>query len=148
MKYERSARSGIVDPPQPETVVAEAVVNAARILGIANAELAPVVGVTPSSLSRMGKGEYRPREGSKEFEACVHFLRLFRSLDAVMSGDEVAARAWLRTPNIGLAALDPDQYVRPRDELAALGVVPLHHIQTLQGLLDAVAYLDSRRARI
>ena len=44
--------------------------------------------------------------------------------------DETVARAWLRNPN------------------AALGAVPLDHIRTVAGLVDAIAYLDARRALV
>jgi hypothetical protein len=138
--------------PAPSTdlaaVLAKAVLRAAQRLGLSNAELAPVVGITESSLSRMGKGAYRLREGTKVWEACVHFVRLFRSLDAFTGGDEAAARAWLRAPNIGLAGLDPEDYRRPREELARLGTVPLAALRHIEGLLDVVAYLDSRRALV
>jgi hypothetical protein len=132
----------------PATVLAKAVLRAAQRLGVSNTELSPVVGITESSLSRMGKGAYRPGAGTKEWEACVHFVRLFRSLDAFAGGDEAAARAWLRTPNIGLAGLDPEDYRRPREELARLGIVPLAAARSIEGLLDVVAYLDSRRALV
>jgi hypothetical protein len=132
----------------PAAILGKAVLRAAQRLKLTNAELAPVVGITESSLSRMGKGAYLPRPGSKEWEACVHFVRLFRSLDAFTGGDEPAARLWLRTPNIGLAGLDPEDYRRPREELAALGTVPLAAIRRFEGLLDVVGYLDSRRARV
>jgi hypothetical protein len=134
--------------PDPSAVLAKAVLRAARHLQLSNAELAPVVGITESSLSRMAKGGYRPRPGSKEWEACVHFVRLFRSLDAFSGGDETAARGWLRTPNIGLAGLDPQDYRRPREELMRLGTVPLTAIRSIAGLLDVVAFLDSRRALV
>jgi len=57
-------------------------------------------------------------------------VRLFRSLDALVHGDDAVARAWMTNPNTGL------------------GGVPLDMIQTLPGLVHALAYLDARRALV
>ena len=58
------------------------------------------------------------------------FLRLYRSLDSLVAGDESVARAWLRNEN------------------AALGGTPLTLIQSIPGLVNAVAYLDARRSLV
>ena len=68
--------------------------------------------------------------GTKPFELAVLFVRLFRSLDAIVGGDPQVARAWLVNSN---EALDG----RPADK-----------IRTIAGLLDVIAYLDARRARV
>jgi Protein of unknown function (DUF2384) len=81
-------------------------------------------------VSRMKRGDYRLDGGTKAFELGVLFVRLFRSLDAIVGGDEAAARAWLTNPNL------------------ALGGVPIEQIRTVAGLIDVIAYLDARRAPI
>jgi hypothetical protein len=134
--------------PDEGSILAAAVLRAAEHLGIPNRRLAAVVGISESSLSRMAHGGFAPRRGDKEFELCALFLRLFRSLDAFAGGDQEAARAWLRAPNIGLAALPPEDYRLPREELARRGKVPLDEIATIPGLLDVIGYLDSRRGSV
>jgi hypothetical protein len=57
-------------------------------------------------------------------------VRLFRSLDAIVGSDDVAARAWLRADN------------------RALGGVPFELIRDAAGLVRTVDYLDAARARI
>jgi uncharacterized protein (DUF2384 family) len=134
--------------PDEGSILAAAVLQAAEHLGIPNRRLAAVVGISESSLSRMAHGGFAPRRGDKEFELCALFLRLFRSLDAFAGGDREAARAWLRAPNVGLAALPPEDYRLPREELTRRGKVPLDEIATIPGLLDVIDYLDSRRGSV
>jgi Protein of unknown function (DUF2384) len=134
--------------PDESSILAAAVSRAAEHLGIPNRRLAAVVGISESSLSRMARGGFAPRRGDKDFELCALFLRLFRSLDAFAGGDREAARAWLRAPNIGLAALPPEDYRLPREELARRGKVPLDEIATIPGLLGVIDYLDSRRGSV
>lgn len=111
-------------------VVTKAALNAAERLGIPNKVLARIVGLSEASVSRMGGGAYTLSPGEKPFEIGLLFVRLFRSLDAIVGGDEAVARAWLRNDNL------------------ALGETPLQRIQTVAGLVDVIAYLDARRALV
>jgi hypothetical protein len=60
----------------------------------------------------------------------VLFLRLFRSLDAIVAGDDSAARGWIGSENL------------------ALDGVPRELIQSLPGLINVVGYLDARRGLV
>ncbi len=113
---------------QPDAVLTKAVIRASEKLGVSARALALVLGVSETTASRMQGGEYRLKTGRKEFELAVLFVRLFRSLDAIVGGDEAAARAWLANPNV------------------ALGDRPAEKIRTIAGLADVIAYLDARRA--
>ena len=55
------------------------------------------------------------------------FLRLHRSLDAIVGGDSTVAGFWLRNRNTVLGA-------------------PIALIQTVPGLVNVIQYLDARRA--
>src|SRR5262245_11574712 len=109
-------------------VMTKAALRAAGLLGISNKVFARIVGLSEASVSRMGTGGYTLTPGDKAFELAVLFVRFYRALDAIVHGDEAVARAWIANPN------------------AALGGTPLDLIQTLPGLVHAVAYLDARRA--
>ena len=109
-------------------VVAKALLNAAARLGLSNRALGRIVGLSEASVSRMGKGTFALRRGDKAFELGLLVIRLFRSLDAIVGGDEAVARAWLRNGN------------------DALGGKPLKLIETVPGLVNTLAYLDARRA--
>ena len=117
-------------PVSEGTVVTKAVLRAAAALGVSNKLLASTVGLSEASVSRMGSGMYTLTPGDKPFELSGLFLRLYRSLDSLVGGDESVARAWLRNEN------------------AALGGTPLTLIQSIPGLVNAVAYLDARRSLV
>jgi len=111
-------------------VVTNATLRAADLLDITARTLALVIGVSEATVSRMRKQEFVLERGTKPFELAVLFVRLFRSLDAIVGGDETVARAWLKNPN------------------TALDGTPLKKILTIAGLVDVIAYLDSRRALV
>src|SRR5262245_11946427 len=121
----RTAARPVVDEG---AVVTKAVLRAAALLGVSNKALARIVGLSEASVSRMGTGGYTLAPGDKPFELAVLFVRFYRALDAIVHGDAAVARAWMAAPN------------------AALGGAPLTLVQTLPGLVHAVAYLDARRA--
>jgi hypothetical protein len=114
--------------PAEGPVLTKAAIRAADALGVTARMLAAVIGVSEATVSRMKKGEFALERESKPFELAVLFVRLFRSLDAIVGGDETVARAWLKNENI------------------ALGGIPAEKIRTVAGLIDAIAYLDARRA--
>jgi transcriptional regulator with XRE-family HTH domain len=105
-------------------------VRAARYLAVAQSELAEVIGVSSATLSRLANGRKTLETGSKPWQLAALFVRLFRSLDAIVGSDDAAARAWLRSDN------------------SALGGVPLALIRDPAGLVRTVDYLDAARARI
>jgi hypothetical protein len=116
--------------PREGRVLAKAALNAADHLGVTAKTLAGVIGVSEPTVSRMRRNEFALERGTKPFELAVLFLRFYRSLDAIVGGDEAVARAWLKNPN------------------TALGGKPLDLIRTVAGLVDAIHYLDARRAPI
>ena len=76
----------------------------------------------------MRSGDYTLQPGQKPFELAVLFVRLYRSLDAIVGGDDAVAGSWLKNRN---TALDGE---------------PLTLIQTVPGLMNVIQYLDARRA--
>ena len=115
--------------PDPAAVVAKAALAAAERLGLTNRHLATVLGVSEASVSRMQHGR-GVDPASKEGELALMFVRLFRSLDALVGGDDAKARAWLEAMN------------------DHLGGVPAERIRTVEGLVNVVQYLDAMRGRL
>ena len=109
-------------------VLTKAVLRAAEHLGMTSKSLATVIGVSEATISRMRSGDYALQRGQKSFELAILFVRFYRSLDAIVGGDQEVARAWLKNPN---TALDSE---------------PLMLIQTVSGLMNALNYLNARRA--
>jgi hypothetical protein len=116
--------------PDPGTTVTKAVVRAAEFLGLSQAALADVLGVSPATASRLVAGSYGLQATRKrEWEFALLFIRLFRSLDAIVGNDR-DARTWLRGENL------------------ALGGRPLELIRSAEGLVRVLHYLDASRGRV
>jgi hypothetical protein len=110
-------------------VLAGAVSTAARLLGVRNNRLAQVIGTSEASVSRLSSGRTIDPE-SKEGELALLFLRLYRSLDALVGGDDAKAKAWLHAEN------------------THLGGVPAERIRQAEGLVDVIHYLDAMRGHL
>jgi hypothetical protein len=85
--------------------------------------------VSEATLSRVSRG--RPLDpAGKAGELARLFVRAFRSLDALVGGDEARAQAWLRADN------------------AHLGGPPAELVSSAEGLVRVLIYLDALRGRI
>lgn len=115
--------------PREDVVVTRAAQRAAQALGLNQRELGEVLGVSEAKVSRLGTESWLV-SGRKEFELAIQFLRLFRSLDALVGGDEQKARAWMHAEN---------HY---------LGGVPAKLVTSIAGLIGVVEYLDAMRGQI
>ena len=119
------------EEPDRQAVAAKAMLRAAQLLGLTAKDLSQVVGASEATLSRLKQqGGAQARLSGKSYELALLFIRLYRSLDAIMGVDDAAARAWMRASN------------------SALGGAPLERIGTVEGLAHVLAYLDARRAPV
>lgn len=110
-------------------VLSKAVARAAERLNVSRGLLAKVLGVSPSTITRLYAGDYQLEQRRKEWEFALLFVRLFRSLDSIV-GDERNARAWLNSDNKGLNGR------------------PIELIGQTEGLVRAVHYLDAARGLV
>ena len=116
--------------PVAETTLTKAVVRAAGLLGLSQAVLADVLGVSAATASRLVGGRYSLTPARRrEWEFALLFVRLYRSLDAIVGSDR-AAQTWLRGDN------------------HALGARPLDLMRTAEGLVRVLQYLDANRGRV
>ena len=115
---------------EPRLVLTGAVLRASALLDITQSSLAQILGLSPSTVSRMANGAYTLDDQKKEWELGALFVRLFRSLDALIGSNDSAARAWLNGENSGLIGR------------------PVDLIRSTEGLVRVVQYLDSARGRI
>ncbi len=122
--------NNIEQQPEPVRVLGGAVTTAADLMGLNKAMLAKVLGVSAASAGRLYSGAYQLNPHSKEWDMALLLVRLFRSLDAIMAGDEKALRSWLASHNL------------------ALNAKPLELLTTASGLVHVVDYVDSYRARV
>ncbi len=116
--------------PDAGPVLTRAVIRAADRLRLTARILATTLGVSEATVSRMKHNEFHLDPASKPFELGVQFVRLFRSLDAIVGGDDAVAASWLVNPN------------------TALNARPIDKVQTVSGLFDVISYLDARRALV
>lgn len=115
--------------PQPPAVLTEAVLAASTRLGLRARHLAAIIGTSEASVSRLRTGRTLD-PAQKEGELALLLLRLYRSLDALVGGDDEKAKAWLHADN------------------DHLGGVPADRIRTVEGLVDVIQYLDAMRGRL
>jgi DNA-binding XRE family transcriptional regulator len=113
------------DHSQRQQVLTNAVIKAADIMGLRQADVAKTLGVSESTVSRMKIGSYLLKEESKEWELAALLVRLFRSLDAIVAGDEQSLRSWLQGYN------------------TALKDTPINLITHGSGLTRTVDYVDA-----
>jgi transcriptional regulator with XRE-family HTH domain len=122
-------RASIDAKPEPRRLLTAAVLRACALLEITQQSLAQILGLSPSTVSRMANGSYTLDAQKKEWELGALFVRLFRSLDALIGSNDAAARDWLRGQNDALLGR------------------PIELIRSTEGLVRVVQYLDSARGR-
>lgn len=111
--------------PSREAVLATALVNAGKELGLNQSALGAVIGKDRSALSR---GALDP--DSKAGELALLLIRCYRSLFALVGGDAAQMRHWMHTPN------------------RHTGGIPAEQVRSVQGLVQVVAYLDAIRGKV
>jgi hypothetical protein len=109
-------------------VLSKAVLRAAERLDLSNTALAKILGLSGPTITRMRQGAYTIERNDKAFELAALFVRVYRSLDAIVGGDDAVAAAWLKSDNTVL-----------QDK-------PANLLQKVTGLIDVLHYLDARRA--
>jgi uncharacterized protein (DUF2384 family) len=109
-------------------VVTKAVRRVADALGVSQRELSRILGVSEATVSRFASGKLLDVD-RKEGELALLFVRVFRSLDALV-GSEAKARAWFHADN------------------HHLGGVPAERVRTVEGLVHVAEYLDAMRGQL
>ena len=114
-----------VDTDSTAAAVSKAALRASEYLGLKQKEFAQIVGISPTKVSHLWATNYLLNPSRKsEWENSILFIRLFKSLDAIL-GERDAARTWLRGEN------------------TALGDSPFNLIQSIEGLVHVVNYVDA-----
>jgi uncharacterized protein (DUF2384 family) len=122
--------AAVAESIEKALVLTSAVARIAELWGLSNARLGAILGVSMATASRLRSGQSQLDSASKSYEAAQFLLRLFRSLDALLGSDDVAAKSWLATENLDL------------------GGKPIEQIETMRGLMAVCDYVDFYRARV
>lgn len=121
----------VVQPnAQTAAILRKALFRAADRLELKQDDLAAVLGLSAATISRLARQQSTLAPDSKEGELALLFLRMFRSLDALLGHEQDKAKSWLNADNYDL------------------GGVPRERIKTIEGLVDVVRYLDAMRGPI
>ena len=115
--------------PAADAVLAKAVLKAAEQLGLKQAELASVLGIHRTAVSRL-KQNPSLDPGSKQGELALLLLRIARALFALTGGDQDWIRHFMRTHN------------------TVTGGVPAKQIETIQGIATVLQFVDAIRGKI
>ena len=116
--------------PAAQQTLTRAVLRAAELLDVPQAELAGILGVSTATVSRMSSGRYLLQPDRKEWQLGALFVRLFRSLDSITGGRDDLSRAWLRSQN------------------EALRGIPSSLLGEIESFVRVVQYLDASRAAV
>lgn len=111
------------------TVLAKAALRAAEQLGLKQAQLARILGLSAATASRLAGGQWQLPADSKQWELATAFVRVYRSLAALTGGELPAMQAWLHSHN------------------RALNGEPVQRLQSAEGLFQVLHYLDAARGR-
>ena len=110
--------------PEKKNVLAKALLNAGKSLGLTQDDIGVVVGRDRSAFSRGVEPE------SKSGELALMLIRCYRSLYAMVGGDEETMKHWMQTSN---------KY---------FNAIPATEIKTISGLVAVVDYLDAIRGKV
>jgi uncharacterized protein (DUF2384 family) len=110
-------------------VLTKAVVNTATYLDLPKVKLAHILGVSAATVTRLYANSYQLSPAKKEWDFAVLLVRLFRSLDSIVGGAADDAKKWLSSENKAFA-----------------GKKPAELIESTEGLVRVVTYLDASRA--
>lgn len=115
--------------PQPQLVLAKAVLNAAEQLGLKQAELAAVLGVHRTAVSRL-KQNPSLDPGSKQGELALLLIRVARALYSLAGGDPDWMKHFMHSPN------------------KVTGGIPAQQVQSIQGLMQVLQFVDAMRGKL
>lgn len=106
-------------------ILAKAVLNAGKALGLRQSEVCNMVGRDRSSLSRSGIDPT-----SRNGELALLLVRCYRSLYALMDGDIELMQHWMQSRN------------------HHTGGVPAEQMRSVTGLVRVCEYLDAIRGKV
>ncbi len=110
--------------PDERQVLAKAVINAGKGLGLTRDDIGLVIGRDRTAFSR----GIDPQ--SKSGELSLLLIRCYRSLFALVGGVKADMLHWMRTPNHHTHG------------------TPVEQIKTVPGLMQVVQYLDAIRGKV
>lgn len=122
--------SGKASAEKQKQVLRKAIIRVAEELELSRQELSCIIGFSEASLSRLfNNTDYFIDPAANEGRLSLLLIRMFRSLDALFGGNAEQCRLWLRSNNRHFQA------------------VPYQLIQSIEGLVTVLNYLDAMRGK-
>ena len=118
-----------VENLESDVVLAKAVLKASEQLGLKQKELANVLGVHRTFVSRL-KQNPKLSPSSKQGELALMLIRVARALSALTGGDEVWIKRFMHSPN------------------SVTNGIPAKQIETVHGVTIVLRYVEAIRGRI
>ena len=115
--------------PMPEVVLAKAIVNASKQLGLKQSEVAEAIGMHRTAFSRL-KSNPSLDPKSKEGQLALIVIRIARALFALTGGDE----SWIK------------RFMRSQNKMT--GGVPALQIVSIEGLMAVLRFVDAIRGKV
>ncbi|MCH7307110.1 DUF2384 domain-containing protein [Acinetobacter sp. NIPH 1852] len=116
-------------PADKKVVLAKAVLNAAEQLDLKQVQLAAILGVHRTAISRL-KNNPELDPASKQGELALLLIRLSRALYALTGGDTDWMRHFMNTSN------------------RVTGGVPVEQIESVSGLVSVLQFVDAIRGKV
>ena len=113
----------------PQLVLAKAVLNAADQLGLKQADLAAVLGVHRTAVSRLKQNPTLDPQ-SKQGELALLLIRVARALYSLAGGDPDWIKHFMHSPN------------------KVTGGIPAQQVQSIQGLMQVLQFVDAMRGKL
>lgn len=113
----------------PDRVLAKAVLRAAEQLGLSQSQLAEVLGMHRTGISRM-KSKQSLAPESKQGELALLLVRIARSLYTLTGGDHEWSRHFMVSPN------------------QLTGGIPAEQLKSIQGLVSVMQCVDALRGKV
>ena|SRR3990167_1985042 len=110
-------------------ILTKALIRMAERFNLSRQELSAILGPSESSLSRLFSKRVYIDPSSKEGQLAILLIRLYQNLDTLFGGNEKQCQLWLRNEN------------------KHLNGKPILLVQSIEGLVFAVQYLDAMRGK-
>ena len=116
-------------PVDKKVVLAKALINVAEQLDLKQAQVAAILGVHRTAISRL-KNNPELDPASKQGELALLLIRMHRALYALTGGDTEWIRHFMNTPN------------------RVTGGIPVQQIESISGLVTVLQFVDAIRGKV
>lgn len=119
-----------IDINEKANVLTKALLNVTVRLKITQKQLGGIIGLSEATTSRFFNNEKIISPGTKEGELSLYLIRIYRSLDAILGGNQENCQRWFKSYN------------------KHLNGIPLDLVTKIEGLVNVANYLDVMRGKL